>query len=192
MREALKVLEKADMSKFKKSKQANNYRRGRGFGRSMRKLASMIKADIGIEVAFVDIGGWDHHTGESARLTNLLGQFGQTLAAFYKDLGDKMEDVVVLTMSEFGRTARENGNAGTDHGHANAMILMGGSVKGGKVYGEWPGLAREQLNENRDLAMTTDFRDVFCEVLVNHLGCKNTDAVFPKFATDAKRFKGMI
>ena len=103
-----------------------------------------------------------------------------------------MEDVVVLTMSEFGRTARENGNLGTDHGKANVMFVMGGPVKGGKIYGDWPGLAPEQLNEERDLAMTTDFRDVFAEVLVGHMGAENPDVVFPDFVVDSKRFKGVL
>ncbi|HUH13243.1 MAG TPA: DUF1501 domain-containing protein, partial [Longimicrobiales bacterium] len=119
-------------------------------------------------------------------------QFGQAIDAFYKDLGDRMGDVVVLTMSEFGRTARENGNAGTDHGKANVMFVLGGGVQGGKVFGDWPGLAPEQLNENRDLALTTDFRDVFSELLVGHLGCRDANAIFPDFTPDTARFKGLI
>ncbi len=146
-------------------------------------------------MAFLDIGGWDHHINEgglNGQLSNRLREFGQGLAALYRDLGDRMEDVLVLTMSEFGRTARENGNAGTDHGHANVMFLLGGDVKGGKVYGRWPGLAPEQLYQGRDLALTTDFRDVFAEVLVRHLGSSNADAIFPGYTVDAKRFKGML
>jgi uncharacterized protein (DUF1501 family) len=103
-----------------------------------------------------------------------------------------MEDVVVLTMSEFGRTARENGNGGTDHGHANVMFVTGGAVKGGKIYGKWPGLAKGQLNEDRDLALTTDFRDVLAELLVRHLGCEKPDAIFPGYGVDAARFKGLL
>ncbi len=118
--------------------------------------------------------------------------FGQALAAFHRDLGDRMEDVVVLTMSEFGRTARENGNGGTDHGHANVMFVTGGPVKGGKIYGKWPGLAKEQLNEDRDLALTTDFRDVLAELLVRHLGCEKPDAIFPGYGVDSARFKGLL
>jgi uncharacterized protein (DUF1501 family) len=159
------------------------------------QVAQLIKADIGLEVAFVDVLGWDHHSNEGSidgRMMQGLQPFGQVLAALYQDLGDRMEDVVVLTMSEFGRTARENGNRGTDHGHANVMFAMGGSVKGGKVYGDWPGLAREQLNENRDLALTTDFRDVFAELLGRHLGATNLDAVFPAFTPDPERYKGLI
>ena len=99
---------------------------------------------------------------------------------------------MILTMSEFGRTARENGNAGTDHGKATVMFLIGGSVQGGAVYGEWPGVAPDVLNENRDLAMTTDFRDVFAEVLDNFLDCENPGVVFPDLTLDPARYKGVI
>ena len=106
---------------------------------------------------------------------------GQSLAAFHKDMGDRMEDIVVVTMSEFGRTAKENGNRGTDHGHANCMFVMGGDVKGGKVYGRWPGLEREQLYEGRDLALTTDFRDVLGELVSRHTGNPAIRGVFPGY-----------
>jgi uncharacterized protein (DUF1501 family) len=165
-----------------------NYPTGR-FGDSMRQIAQLIKADVGVEVAFADIGGWDHHTNEIPQLTRLLGDFGSALAAFYQDLGDRMNDVVVVTMSEFGRTARENGNRGTDHGHANCMFVMGGPVQGGKVYGKWPGLAQEQLYENRDLDITTDFRDVLGEMVVSHLGNKSLKTVFPGFNAN---FRGLL
>ena len=131
------------------------------------------------------------HDGRSDRIDRLR-ELSQGLGALYQDLGDRMEDVLILTMSEFGRTVQENGNAGTDHGHANVMFALGGPVKGGRIYGRWPGLASEQLYEGRDLALTTDFRDVFAEVLVRHLGCSNTDAIFPDFQVDSKRFKGML
>ncbi len=165
------------------------------FGRPMRQLAQLIKADLGVEIAFVDIGGWDTHYGQGSlegRLPQRLQIFGRVLAAFYADMGDRMDDIVVLTMSEFGRTARENGNAGTDHGKATVMFAMGGGVKGGKVYGDWPGLAPEQLNEDRDLAMTTDFRDVFAEVITGHMGAEHTSEVFPDFTVDKSKFKGLM
>ena len=167
------------------------YPRGR-FGDSMRQIAQLIKADVGVEVAFADIGGWDHHTNEPGQLTNVLREFGNSLAAFHQDLGDQMEDVVVVTMSEFGRTARENGNRGTDHGHANVMFVMGGAVQGGKVYGKWPGLAPEQLNEERDLALTTDFRDVLGEAVYSHLGNHSIDSVFPNYAGGPQHFRGLL
>ena len=138
-------------------------------------------------MAFADIGGWDHHVNEvgqrasEGQLPNLLRQYGQALAAFWQDMGDRMADVAVVTMSEFGRTAKENGGRGTDHGHANCMFVMGGAVKGGKIYGRWPGLEREQLNEGRDLALTTDFRDVLGELVGRHLGNPTLSGVFPGY-----------
>ena len=161
------------------------------FGESMKQIAQMIKADLGVEVAFADMGGWDTHTNEAVRLNNLLQEFSSTIAAFVTDLGSRMQDVVVLTMSEFGRTARENGNQGTDHGHANCMFVLGG-VKGGRIYGDWPGLEREQLYESRDLALTTDFRDVFAEVLSRHMGAKKLEQIFPNYSPDRKKFQGFL
>jgi uncharacterized protein (DUF1501 family) len=150
------------------------------FGQRLQQIARLIKADVGVEVAFADIGGWDHHANENGQLTNQLRMFGTSLAAFALDLGDKMEDVVVVTMSEFGRTVSENGNLGTDHGHGNVMMVLGGGVKGGRLVGEWPGLEMEQLYERRDLAITTDFRDVLGELVTGHLGQK-VDQVFPGY-----------
>jgi uncharacterized protein (DUF1501 family) len=158
----------------------------------MRQIAQLIKADVGVEVAFADIGGWDHHVNELGQLKNVLGEFGNSLAAFCQDLGDRMEDVVVVTMSEFGRTAKENGNRGTDHGHANAMFVMGGPVQGGRVYGKWPGLGPEQLNEERDLALTTDFRDVLGEAVYTHLGNRSIKSVFPNYDGSPSKFRGFL
>jgi uncharacterized protein (DUF1501 family) len=168
-----------------------SYPAGR-FGDSMRQIAQLIKANVGVEVAFADVGGWDHHTNELPQLTRLLTDFGKGLAAFHQDLGDRMSDVVVVTMSEFGRTARENGNRGTDHGHANCMFVMGGPVKGGKLYGKWPGLAQEQLYENRDLDITTDFRDVLGEMVTGHLGNRSLKTVFPGYTAGSSNFCGML
>jgi uncharacterized protein (DUF1501 family) len=162
------------------------YPRGR-FGDSLRQIAQLIKGDVGIEMAFADIGGWDHHVNElgqrasEGQLANLLREYAQALAAFWTDMGDRMQDVSLVTMSEFGRTAHENGNRGTDHGHANCMFVMGGAVKGGKVYGKWPGLEKEQLYEGRDLALTTDFRDVLGELVARHMGNATLDGVFPGY-----------
>lgn len=163
-----------------------DYPRGR-FGDSLKQIAQLIKSGVGVEMAFADIGGWDHHVNETGQrptegpLANLLRDYAQGLAAFWQDMGDRMADVAVVTMSEFGRTAQENGNRGTDHGHANCMLVMGGGVKGGKVYGRWPGLEREQLYEGRDLAMTTDFRDLLGELVANHLGNPSLGTVFPGY-----------
>jgi len=171
------------------------YPRGR-FGDSLQQIARLIKSNVGVEVAFADIGGWDHHVNEVAlqptqgQLAQRLAEFGQSLAAFWNDLGDRMADVALVTMSEFGRTARENGNRGTDHGHANVMFVMGGDVRGGKVYGDWPGLGAEQLYEGRDLALTTDFRSVLGELVQIHLGNRELNTVFPGFSS--KNFCGLI
>lgn len=167
------------------------------FGNSLLQIAQLIKAKVGLEVAFTDTPGlnWDTHVNEGngqGQLGNLLQQFGSAIAALYTDLGQRMDDVVILTMSEFGRTARENGNRGTDHGHANAMFVIGNGVRGGKVYGEWPGLKSDQLNEGRDLALTTDFRDVFGEIAARHLGTPNLETVFPGYPTSSAKFKGFL
>src|ERR1035437_8750430 len=138
-------------------------------------------------MAFADIGGWDHHVNElGARasvgvLANLLREYGRALSAFWKDMGDRMSDVGVVTMSEFGRTAKENGNRGTDHRHANSMFVMGGGVKGGKVYGKPAALEKEQHYEGRELALTTDFRDVLGELVSRPLGHRSLKTVFPGY-----------
>jgi uncharacterized protein (DUF1501 family) len=155
-----------------------------GFGEAMKQVAQIIKADLGLEVAFTELGQWDHHSnegGSTGQIANRLDDFANGLAAFSRDLGDRMADVVVVTMSEFGRTVKENGSRGTDHGHGNAMLVLGGQIKGGKVYGKWPGLEREQLWEGRDLAITTDFRDVFGELVTDHLGARDISKVFPGY-----------
>jgi uncharacterized protein (DUF1501 family) len=185
--DAVKMLKAADPGKYTPSPNAN-YPKGR-FGDSLRQLAQLIKANLGVQVAFADIGGWDHHVNEGStegQIANVLTEFSQALSAFWTDLGDLGEDTVVLTMSEFGRTARENGNRGTDHGHANVMFVLGGPVRGGRVYGRWPGLDQSQLYEGRDLALTTDFRQVIGEALVRHMGNKNLAAVFPGFDGQGK------
>jgi len=187
--DAVKMLKSANPAKYTPAPGAN-YPRGR-FGDSLRQLAQLIKADLGVQVAFADIGGWDHHVNEGStegQIANVLRDFSQSLAAFWIDLGDLGEDTVVVTMSEFGRTARENGNRGTDHGHANVMFVLGGPVRGGKVYGRWPGLQPEQLYEGRDLALTTDFRQVLGEATYAHLGNRKLDQVFPGYDNHPRKF----
>jgi uncharacterized protein (DUF1501 family) len=160
-----------------------SYPAGR-FGVGLKQIARLIKADVGLEIAFNEIEGWDTHVAEggaTGQLANRLKELGDGLAAFYQDLGDRVEDIVLVTMSEFGRTARENGNRGTDHGHANVMFVLGGRVRGGKVYGRWPGLAPEVLYEGRDLDLTTDYRAVCSEVFVRHLGQREVGRIFPGF-----------
>ena len=151
----------------------------------------MIKANLGVEIAFADIGGWDHHVNEGSVQGQLANLTARVLAVRGAPSGltwvTWREDTVVVTMSEFGRTARENGNRGTDHGHANVMFVLGGPVKGGKVYGQWPGLGSSQLYEGRDLALTTDFRQVLSEAVARHLGNDNLARVFPGFEKNTSR-----
>ena len=177
--DAVKILQSVQKQTYTPTGDAK-YPNGR-FGQSMMQIARLIKANVGVEVAFADAGGWDTHVNEVGQLARLLGDFGNGLGAFYQDLGDRMQDVVVVTMSEFGRTAKENGNRGTDHGHANCMFVMGGDVVGGKVHGKWPGLEKEQLYEGRDLNITTDFREVLGGLVTRHLGARNLAKVFPNF-----------
>jgi uncharacterized protein (DUF1501 family) len=164
------------------------------FGNSMKQIAQLLKANLGVEAAFTDVSGWDTHQNQGAvtgQLANRLRDFSAAIAAFWQDMGDQAENVTLVTMSEFGRTAHENGTGGTDHGHANVMFVLGGNVKGGKVHGRWPGLAKEQLNEGRDLALTTDYRQVLSEVLARTLGPTNLDAVFPGARFTTKAFLGV-
>ena len=179
--EAVKMLRSANAARIAPAHGAE-YPRG-PFGEAMRQIAQLVKADVGLEVAFADMQGWDTHVGQGAERGQLalrLREFGGVLAAFARDLGDKMADVVVITMSEFGRTVAENGNRGTDHGHATAMLVLGGGVRGGRAYGRWPGLAPDRRFEGRDLAVTTDFRSLFTEVATRHLAVA-ASPLFPGF-----------
>jgi uncharacterized protein (DUF1501 family) len=180
--DAVRMLKNADPSRYAPENGAEYPRSP--YGEALKQIAQLIKADVGLEIAFAETGNWDHHVQEGAavgQLANRLADFSGGIAAMVRDLGDRMADVVILTMSEFGRAVAENGNRGTDHGHGNAMMMIGGGVRGGKIYGKWPGLAREQRYEGRDLAVTTDFRSVFAEVAQGHLGLTNTGHVFPGF-----------
>ena len=178
--EAVKMLRDANPAQYTPGPNANYP--SSEFGNNMKQIAQLLKANLGVEAAFTDVSGWDTHQNQGSvngQLSNRLRDFSDTIGAFWRDLGDSAENVTIVTMSEFGRTARENGTGGTDHGHANAMFILGGDVKGGKIYGRWPGLANEQLNEGRDLALTTDFREVLGEVVTRTLGASNLDLVFP-------------
>jgi uncharacterized protein (DUF1501 family) len=184
MFEAVKILKSANPQKYLPQNNAN-YPNSQ-FGTRLKQIAQLIKADVGLEVAFADVGGWDTHVnqgGSTGQLAGRLDDFAKSIAALVTDLGDRMSDVTVMTMSEFGRTVRQNGNGGTDHGHASALFVIGGDVKGKKVYGKWPGLQPEQLYEGRDLALTTDFRAVFSEVAAKHLGATRMDTIFPGFTS---------
>src|SRR3954462_8029971 len=193
MFEAMKILKAANPQQYVPQNNADYPRTP--FGQHLRQIAQLTKADVGLEIAFADVGGWDTHVnqgGATGQLANRLDDFARSTAALVQDLGPRMADVTILTMSEFGRTAHQNGNGGTDHGHATAMFVIGGDVKGHKVHGKWPGLEQEQLNEGRDLALTTDFRSVFSEVAFKHLGAAKMDAVFPGFNGDQKSWIGVL
>jgi uncharacterized protein (DUF1501 family) len=191
--DAVKMLHDANPAQYKPGPGVN-YPNSE-FGNNMKQIAQLLKANLGVEAAFTDVSGWDTHQnqgGVTGQLANRLDDFSASIAAFWRDLGDGAENVTLVTMSEFGRTARQNGTGGTDHGHANAMFILGGSVKGGKVYGRWPGLANEQLNEGRDLAVTTDFRQVLGEAVAKTLGANNLDMVFPGAGLRPDRFLRLV
>lgn len=181
--DAVRMLKSADPAKYEPQNGASYPRSA--FGDALRQIAQLVKADVGLEVAFADAGGWDTHVNQGAgagQLAGRLDDFSQSIAALARDLGDRMDDVVIVTMSEFGRAVAENGNRGTDHGHGNAMMIIGGgNVRGGRVYGRWPGLEPEQRYEGRDLAVTTDFRAVFTDIVRSHLGVTDTRRIFPGF-----------
>jgi uncharacterized protein (DUF1501 family) len=157
-----------------------------GFPAIAARLARLVAGDRRIRLVFAALGGWDTHVaqgGETGQLASRLKPLGDGLAAFAKELGGDWRDTVVVVVSEFGRTAAENGNGGTDHGHGNAIWVLGGRVAGGRVYGDWPGLAAGQLHEGRDLAVTTDYRSVFAAVIERHL--RLGDRALPQIFPDA-------
>jgi uncharacterized protein (DUF1501 family) len=191
--DALKMLKATDPAHYTPAPGAN-YPNG-GFGNSLKQVAQLLKANLGVEAAFADIGGWDTHQNQgnaTGQLAGRLKDFSEGIAAFWTDMGDHANDIVVVTMSEFGRTVRQNGTAGTDHGHANVMFVVGGPVRGGKVYGKWPGLAPDRLYEGRDLALTTDFRQVLGEASYRALGAKNLNLTFPGAQLNPSNFLNII
>ena len=164
-------------------------------GQRLSQLAQLIKGDVGLEIAATDCGGWDTHAGQGAgtgQLAQRLKELGDSLGAFAQDLGDRMADVCVVTMTEFGRTVKENGTRGTDHGHGSAMLVLGGAVRGKRVLARWKGLKDENLFEGRDLPVTTDFRDALAEILSRHLGVGDVGRVFPGYALDPARRPGLL
>jgi uncharacterized protein (DUF1501 family) len=191
--DAIKMLKSTDPTKYEPAAGVEYPRSP--FGQALKQIAQLAKSNVGLEVAFADVGGWDTHVNQGAaqgQLATRLDDFARAIAALVTDLGDLMEDTVVLTMSEFGRAVTENGNRGTDHGHGNAMVVIGGSVRGGRVYGKWPGLAVDQRHERRDLAVTTDFRDVFGEIATRHLNITDARPVFPGYALQQSKFPGLF
>ena len=171
----------------------------RGYARDAQDfadVAQLIKANVGLETAWLDLGGWDTHRGQGSsdngELPRQLDRLGRALAAFRADLGPAFERVVVVVMSEFGRTARENGTGGTDHGHGNVMLVLGGKVQGGRVLGNLPGLTPDQLFEGRDVPVTTDFRDVLAEITERHLRLPDASALFPGYKLEPGRRLGVL
>jgi uncharacterized protein (DUF1501 family) len=165
-----------------------------GLARSLGDVAKLVRARLG-RVFTVSAGNWDTHRGQGSSEGSLANNFrglAASLAAFRQDLGDEFERTLVLVVTEFGRTVRQNGTGGTDHGHGGVMFAWGGNVRGGRVYGAWPGLAQDQLYEGRDLAVTTDFRDVFAEVASKHLGLSDTSGLFPGYAVDPAHALGLL
>ena len=191
--DAIKMLKAANPARYTPAAGAN-YPNG-PFGNSLKQIAQLLKANLGVEAAFADIGGWDTHQNQGSvngQLANRLREFSSAISAFWTDMGNDTENITIVTMSEFGRTARQNGTGGTDHGHANAMFVIGGNVRGGRVYGRWPGIAPEQLNEGRDLAVTTDFRQVLGEAAYKTLSSHNLNAVFPGSSVNPSRFLNLL
>ena len=191
--EAVKLLKQADPMRYQPAAGANYP--PSAFGQALKQIAQLAKSNVGLEIAFAETGNWDHHVNEGSTqglLAARLDDFGRGLAALVADLGERMSDTVIMTMSEFGRAVSENGNRGTDHGHGNAMLVMGAGVKGGHVYGRWPGLSPEALYDGRDLAVTTDFRDVFAEVVTRHLGVKDASPIFPGYALARANQRGFM
>ncbi|MFY9744775.1 MAG: DUF1501 domain-containing protein [Acidobacteriaceae bacterium] len=190
---AVKMMKAADPSKYTPAAGAEYP--GGPFGNNLKQIAQLLKANLGVEAAFADIGGWDTHQNQGnvdGQLAGRLREFSAGLAAFWTDMGDQAEDIVLVTMSEFGRTCRQNGTGGTDHGHANVMFALGGPVRGGKVYGRWPGLSAEQLYEGRDLAITTDFRQVLGEAAYKTLGARDMQIVFPQSGLQRRNFLNIL
>ena len=191
--DAIKLMKQADPAQYSPANGAAYP--ASGFGQALKQIAQLAKSDVGLEVAFAETGNWDHHVNEGSTqglLATRLDDFGRGLAALVTDLGDRLNDTVIVTMSEFGRALSENGNRGTDHGHGNAMLVMGAGVKGGKVYGKWPGLSAEALYDGRDLAVTTDFRDVFAEVVTSHLGVLDPSSIFPGYTIARANQRGFM
>ena len=187
--EAVKMLRAANPAQYQPAAGAD-YPNSE-FGNRLKQVAQLLKSSLGVEAAFTDIGGWDTHQNQGnvdGQLSSRLRDFSQSISAFWRDMGDDAGNITLVTMSEFGRTARENGTGGTDHGHANVMFVLGGNVKGGKVYGRWPGLNNEQLNEGRDLALTTDYRQVLGELVNKTISASNLDLVFPGAQLTPHRF----
>ena len=182
--EALKVIEKSSRSQSGAVSSPKKAYGDHPFGRALQTTAQLIQADAGVEVACVDLGGWDTHVaqgGAEGLMANHLKQLDEGLTAFYEDLDERRERVTVVVMSEFGRRVGENAGAGTDHGHGNMMLALGGGINGGQVIADWPGLHRDQLTGPGDVHITIDYRDILAEILAKRLNSRTLDAIFPDY-----------
>ncbi|RMH21385.1 MAG: DUF1501 domain-containing protein [Acidobacteria bacterium] len=178
--EAVDTLERLDVERYRPAPGADYP--SSPLGRSLMQIAFLVKSEVGLEVAFAESGGWDTHVQQgtvNGTFANRARDLARSIAAFWTDLGTYRDDVVLMTMTEFGRTVAENGSGGTDHGHGSCLFVLGGGVDGGKVHGSFPGLRREALFEGRDLPVTTDFRSVFAEVAGRHFGIDDDGVIFP-------------
>ncbi len=178
--DAVRMLSDAEIASYRPAADADYPRSP--LGNALRQIAQLVKADVGLEVAFAETGGWDTHVGQGAArgvFATRAADLARSVAAFWTDLGERRDDVALLTMTEFGRTVHENGTGGTDHGHGSCLFVLGTAVDGGTVHGRFPSLERDALYEGRDLPVTTDFRAVFAEVAGRHLGIADDAAVFP-------------
>ncbi|MFN7942794.1 MAG: DUF1501 domain-containing protein [Thermoanaerobaculia bacterium] len=178
--EAVKMLSDAEIASYRPAHGARYPQSP--LGDALRQVAQLVKADLGLEVAFAETGGWDTHVAQGTvqgSFARRADDLARTIAAFWTDLGERQADVALMTMTEFGRTVRENGSGGTDHGHGSCLFVLGAAVDGGKVHGKFPGLDPSALYEGRDLPVTTDFRAVFAEIAGRHLGITDDRALFP-------------
>lgn len=178
--EAVDMLEKLDASRYRPAPGARYPRSP--LGNSLQQIAFLIKSEVGLEVAFAESGGWDTHVQQGTRngsFARSADDLAKSIAAFWIDLGSHRDDVVLMTMTEFGRTVAENGSGGTDHGHGSCLFVLGNAVDGGKVHGDFPVLSGDALYEGRDLPVTTDFRSVFSEVAGRHLRLGSKTELFP-------------
>lgn len=177
--ELLRSLEKLDPAAYRP--EAGAAYPDTEMGRRLKQVAQLIKADVGLEIAQVDLGGWDAHVAQPTLMTGLMKELAQGIHAFWADLGARMNRVTLVAMSEFGRRVHENSGLGTDHGRATAMFLAGAGIRGGKVYGRWPGLHSDQLDRDGNLRVTTDYRDILGEVLERRLRNPHLAEVFPRY-----------
>jgi len=166
-----------------------------GLSHTLRDVAALIRANVGVRAIAVNLGGWDHHESENEAMANAASELGGALAAFDQDLGTSAGRTLLVSMTEFGRQGEENGSGGTDHGHGSVSFVMGGAVHGGRVLlkdRKWPGLAKSQLFDGQDLAVTTDFRDLFAEILHRHMGLSSLGPVFPGYAVSPAKYPGLF